>query len=92
MTLKNIKWDLTIFILLLLALVITVKNDLDMLANLKKQNEKMSVMVKQETERKQYLLKKLRSLNSDDDIELIARQKLGLVKSGETAYKIIYNK
>jgi len=92
MTPIQIKWDLTIFIILLIALVITVKNDLDMLAGLKNQNEKTSVIMKQETEKKQYLLKKLKSLKTDEDIELMARQKLGLIKTGETAYKIIYNK
>jgi cell division protein FtsB len=86
---KNIGWDHVIFIILLMALLLTVKNDLDRYGALQKETKKLSDMIENETEKGRYLSKRNKNLSGAAEIEMIARQRLGLIKSGETAYKII---
>jgi|GEM_PF-6539752 len=89
---SKIKWDLVIFTVLVLALLLTVKSDLDQNAFQQNEEKKLSGGIRQEKERQKALLKKLDDLGGSAGAELIARERLGLVKSGETAYKVIESK
>ena len=63
----------------------------DIIGNLELQAEKnrLAASLKKEEQQAQLLTNRLAALKSDSYIEQLARTKLGYVKKGETAYKVI---
>lgn len=51
--------------------------------------EKLDYNLNLQQQEKQMLAQKIKNLDNSDNIDMIARRKLGLVKKGETAFKIV---
>ena len=86
---KNVKIDSVALVLLILFFVMMVNNDLGKLEEQEALGKKIEKEIADEISSGTGNSKKLASLKDDDFIELIARQKLGLIKKGEVPYRIV---
>jgi cell division protein FtsB len=84
---KRIGW--VIFALLVIYFIFLIRQDIiDNLA-LRKEVQALAKKVEIEEKSETELKQRLARLNSDQLIEELARTRLGMVKKGETAYKVI---
>ncbi len=88
----KIKWDLLTLILLILSFVVIVQRDIGKYDLLNKTYKEYLNGRTLEAGRYDDLRTKLTMLKTTNFIELIAREKLGLIKKSETAYKIVHIK
>lgn len=89
---KNFRWDIFFFTSLVLLLIFLVKSDLDKLGSQQEQSHKLILQLDEEGGKRTYLKSAIKGMDDLDQVELVARSKLGLIRPGETAYKIIYNR
>ena len=84
---KRFGWLL--FVLMVIYFIFLIRQDI--IGNLELKKEKAAVIKSLEAgqHRTLNLNDRLARLKSDDMIEEIARTRLGLVKKGETAYKVV---
>ena len=78
-----------VFILALAYFVVLIRNDL--VRNTRLSGEKIAISKNLDIERSKYAALKNRSrmLNENSYIEMLAREKLGVVQRGEDPYKVI---
>lgn len=88
---KKININFLIYAGIVLFFIIVLHQDMTRLNSLSRQNAKIKNAILFETKSQKLLARKIKELTENDMIELVARQKLGLIKYGETAYKIVYN-
>ena len=78
-----------VFVLALVYFVVLIRNDL--VRNSRLSEEKITISKNLDIERSKYgaLKNRLRMLNKNSYIEMLAREKLGVVERGEDPYKVI---
>jgi len=86
---KNINIAAVFLALLIAYFVILVWSDLNQYDQHKRQLKKNREMMQVEKEKEARLQKSLSGFKKSDEIELFAREKLLMIKSGEKGYKII---
>ncbi len=84
---KRLGW--LVFILLVVYFIFLIRQDIIDNLDLKGSREKMSKALEAEETSAAVLNKRLARIKSDEMIEELARTRLGLVKKGETAYKVV---
>lgn len=84
---KRFGW--LILVSLIVYFLFLIRQDIIDNLNLKRDRQNLSKSLASEKASAAYLNKRLAGLKDDDTIEEIARTKLGLIKKGETAYKVI---
>ena len=80
------------YIVLVLAVayfVVLIRNDIVRNSSLDKEKAAIIKSLDAEKAKQAALKNELRILNSDSHIEMLAREKLGVVHKGEKAYKVI---
>lgn len=75
---------------MVLLFLTVARSDIIKYDSLKNTEEKTFKGIVLETNKQKVLLSKIKQLDSNAYIETISRRKLGLVKNGETAYKVLY--
>ena len=78
-----------LFVLIVIYFIFLIRQDIISNLDLLAQERRLAKNIEQEEVLAQDLKTRLKSLNTPTDIEEIARTKLGLVKKGEVAYKVI---
>ncbi|OGB89640.1 hypothetical protein A2625_05855 [candidate division WOR-1 bacterium RIFCSPHIGHO2_01_FULL_53_15] len=84
---KRFGWLL--FVLLIIYFIFLIRQDIIDHLDLKRDRAKMLTALETEKTSTSLLNRRLSELKSDDMIEELARTKLGLIKKGETAYKVV---
>ena len=77
------------FILIIIYFIFLIRQDIIDNLELKRERGELKQGVAGEEERGARLRTRIKELNKENCIEELARTKLGLVKKGETAYKVI---
>jgi len=85
-----IRYDFLLMVFMVLLFLTVARSDVIKYDSLKNTEEKTLKGIVLETKKQKMLLSKIKQLDSNAYIETISRQKLGLVKNGETAYKVLY--
>jgi cell division protein FtsB len=67
---------------------LAIRNDLVQNSDLNNEKEAMKKSLREETSRQAILRNKLKIMNKNSYIELVAREKLGLIQRGEDPYKV----
>lgn len=75
---------------MVLLFLAVARSDIIKYDSLKNTEEKISKGIVLETKKQRTLMSKMAQLDNNAYIETISRQKLGLIKNGETAYKVLY--
>ncbi|NQT30618.1 MAG: septum formation initiator family protein [Candidatus Saganbacteria bacterium] len=78
-----------LFVLIVIYFIFLIRQDIIGNIDLKAQERSLIKNIGQEEILEKDLRARLKNLNTQADIERIARTKLGLVKKGEIAYKVI---
>ena len=66
-----------------------IRSDWVKMKELKDEKAKLTKEIEIAAEKKKEFDKNISGLNSPDHVEIVAREKLGLIKPGETAYKVV---
>ncbi|MDI6731391.1 MAG: septum formation initiator family protein [Candidatus Margulisbacteria bacterium] len=85
---KRIGW--IILALLVLYFIFLIRQDIINNLDLQKESHRTAARIKDAERLYQALQNRMLLLNKDAYIEKLARTKLGLVKKGEKAYKVIF--
>ncbi|MFC1510993.1 septum formation initiator family protein [Candidatus Margulisiibacteriota bacterium] len=80
---------LILFILVVVYFIFLIRQDIIDNLELKSDVRRLTKSIAQEKQSTEQMQKKLKQLQSNSYIEKLARTRLGLVKKGETAYKVI---
>jgi cell division protein FtsB len=83
------KYGLVLFLAALAYFIVLIRSDLVQNSRLDNEKKMMQKSFVLETSKNAELKNKMRLLNKNSYIELLAREKLGVVKFGERPYKII---
>jgi len=81
---------IAILILLVFYFIFLIRQDIIDNLDLQKEVWRSEIKIKDEAKSAQRLQGRLTSLKRNEYIEALARTKLGLVKKGEKAYKVIF--
>ena len=84
---KRFGWAL--FILLVIYFIFLIRQDIMDYFNLKKDEQRSAKKLVREESNQRVLISDLKEANTDRHIEKLARTKLGLIKKGENAYKVL---
>jgi cell division protein FtsB len=84
---KHLGW--VIFFLVVIYFVMVIRQDIIDNLELKKEIKQTAEKLNQETQYQQKLKEQLKGIESGERVEELARTRLGLIKKGETAYKVI---
>lgn len=85
-----IRYDFLLMLFMVLLFLAVARSDIIKYDSLKNTEEKISKGIVLETKKQRTLMSKMAQLDNNAYIETISRQKLGLIKNGETAYKVLY--
>lgn len=80
-------WTL-LFVFLILYLIFQIREDLLRFKELNSEKEKLTKGISAEQQKNRQLLSLIKELNRPYFMEGLARERLNLIKRGETAYKI----
>ncbi len=83
------RFGFILFVLIIIYFIFLIRQDIIDNLDLKQQAKSVTVELKREKVRAKNLQDKLKALNRDSYIESLARTRLGMIKKGETPYKII---
>jgi len=86
---SKVRYDLLFLIIAIVISLAVIKRGLDRYDSLKDQEDRLVKEISSGEARKKALLSRLKELETDSHVEMVARRRLGYVKSGETAYKVI---
>ena len=84
---KQLGWLL--FILFILYFIFLIRQDIMDNQELKREQAQLTLSIQQEEELANKLAERNRALGQPGLVEELARQRLGLIKKGETPYKVI---
>ncbi|MFA6548775.1 MAG: septum formation initiator family protein [Candidatus Margulisiibacteriota bacterium] len=87
MLIKKFGW--IVFILMVLYFIFLIRQDIISNLELKKEAERAAAGIQREEKRIKEYQGRLKGMQRADYVELLARSRLGLIKKGETAYKVI---
>lgn len=82
-------YDLFLLIIAVIASLVIIKGGLDRYDSLKAQEARLLKEKVAGEARKKYLSARIRQLETDGYVEMAARRRLGYIKNGELAYKVI---
>jgi cell division protein FtsB len=83
------KYGLVLFLAALAYIIVLIRSDLVQNSRLDNEKKMMQKSFVLETTRSADLKNKMRLLNKNSYIEILAREKLGVVQKGERPYKVI---
>jgi cell division protein FtsB len=83
------KFWLIVFFLAFAYFVVLIRNDLVRNSGLKDEKESVTRNLGEETAKRAGLKHELKMLNKSSYVEMLAREKLGVVQRGENPYKVI---
>ncbi len=83
------RFGFILFILIIIYFIFLIRQDIIGNLDLKQQARSITVELKREKARAKNLQDKLKALNRNSYIESLARTRLGMIKKGETPYKVI---
>ncbi len=86
---SSVRYGLVFLLLAISLAFVVVKRAVDRYEALDRLSIRLSDEIGRERERNKALLARLRELETDRYVELLARRRLGYVKSGESAYKVM---
>ncbi|MFA5104018.1 MAG: septum formation initiator family protein [Candidatus Margulisiibacteriota bacterium] len=86
---SKVRYDLFFLIVVIALSLVIIKNGLDRYDSLKNQENRLIKEIASGQTRKNILLSRLKELETDSHIEMVARRRLGYVMNSELAYKII---
>ncbi len=86
---SKVRYDLIFLLIMIAGSVIFIKKGLDRYDYLRDQEIRLVKELSLGTAKKKAIISRLNDLETDSQIEMIARTRLGYVKSGELAYKVI---
>ena len=86
---KQLSLDFILFLFLIILFVFLIRADIYRINELEARNRVLENEIRAEKTRKADLKAYLGRLNSGTNAESIARARLGMIKSGESAYKVI---
>ena len=78
-----------LLLVVVLYFIVLIRTDWKVLLELHSQRTKLKHEIVRGKEEKAGLKKEISLLDTNSYIELLAREKLGLIKRGETAYKVV---
>lgn len=84
---KRLGW--VIFCLMVIYFIFMIRQDIISNLELKKEAERAAAGVVREEQKIKEYQGRLKGMQQSDYVELLARGRLGLIKKGETAYKVI---
>jgi cell division protein FtsB len=83
------KLGLILFVLIIVYFIFLIRQDIIDNLELKREEQRVAVNIQKEEKLSKELQNKLKALKSSGYIERLARTRLGLIKKGEAAYKVI---
>ena len=83
------KFGFILFVLIIIYFIFLIRQDIIDNLDLKQQAENITIELKREKIKAKNLQDKLKALSRDSYIESLARIRLGMIKKGETPYKVI---
>lgn len=86
---SKVRYDLLFLITAIVLSLAVIKGGLDRYDSLKSLETRLIKEIASGEARKKDILSRLKELETDNHIEMVARRRLGCVKSDESAYKII---
>jgi cell division protein FtsB len=87
MLIKRLGWIL--FGLMIIYFIFLIRQDIINNLELKKEAERAAAGIQREEKQIKEYQSRLKGMQRADYVELLARGRLGLIKKGETAYKVI---
>jgi len=84
------KFGFILFTLIIIYFIFLIRQDIIDNLELKREEQGITKSLGREEKQTKELEQSLKKLNSGNYIEGLARTRLGLIKEGETAYKVIY--
>ncbi len=85
----GIEAGFVLFLAIIVSFVVIIKSDLGRFGSVDKENRRLRSESEEQDRASVYYKKRLLQLKNMQVIELLARKNMGLVKKGETAYKVI---
>lgn len=86
---SKVRYDLVLLIIVIVISFAFIKHGLDRYDSLRAQENRLAKDISSGEARKKAILSRLKELEDDRHVEMLARRRLGYVKSGEIAYKVI---
>mgnify|MGYP000930779631 FL=1 len=86
---SKIRYDLLVLIIVIIGSVISIKRGVDRYGSLRDLDVRMRKEISAGMAKKKILLSRLKDLDADSHTEIVARARLGYIKNGEAAYKVI---
>ncbi|MBU0671436.1 MAG: septum formation initiator family protein [Candidatus Margulisbacteria bacterium] len=83
------KFGVLLFVLLILYFIFLIRQDIIDSLELKREKHRAATSIQQAEVQAKSLANRLKALQNDSYVESLARTRLGLIKKGETAYKVI---
>lgn len=85
----GIEAGFVLFLAIIAAFIVIIKSDIDRSASVGAENKRLRSESEEQDRDSLYFKKRLVQLKDPRFIELLARKNMGLIKKGETAYKVI---
>lgn len=83
------RFGFILFILIIIYFIFLIRQDIIDNLDLGRERERVAVELTRQRMQSKKLKGRLRALNSNQYIEELARTRLGMIKKGETPYKVI---
>ncbi|GEM_PF-4113795 len=86
---SKVRYDLILLLLAIVASVAVIRGNLSRYDSLERLEKRLVTEISRESERNKLLISRLKALETDGHIGLLARRRLGYVREDESAYKVI---
>lgn len=86
---QNVNFGLLLFVAVIVYLLLLIRSDIVESQRMSAEAEAVSREIRAQETLKKELSIKVKLLNRNDHIEMLARERLGMVKQGEGAYKAV---
>ncbi|MDD4050095.1 MAG: septum formation initiator family protein [Candidatus ainarchaeum sp.] len=86
---SKVRYDLILLLLAIVASVAVIRGNMSRYDSLERLEKRLATEISRESERNKILISRLKALETDGHIGLLARRRLGYVREDESAYKVI---
>lgn len=86
---SKVRYDLILLLLAIVASVAVIRGNMSRYDSLERLEKRLATEISRESERNKLLISRLKALETDGHIGLLARRRLGYVREDESAYKVI---
>jgi cell division protein FtsB len=86
---SRVRYDLVLILLAIFVSVVVIRGNMSRYDSLDSLEKSLAMEIARESDRNKTLISRLKALETDGHIELLARRRLGFVGNGESAYKVI---